>query len=103
MKEIEYGITSLPRDQAAPAKVLQFRCQHWLVETGLHYRRDVTFHEDATRMIIGPAGRVLATVHNLALGLSKRTGYKNAAQARHYFEGHISEAFAPLITVISRS
>lgn len=101
--EIEYGITSLPRDQATPAKVLQFRRQHWLVETGLHYRRDVTFHEDATRMTIGPAGRILATVHNLVLGLIKRAGYKNAAQARRYYEGHIAEAFTLLITVNSRS
>ncbi len=53
--EIEYGITSLPRQQADPAKVLRIRRQHWLIETGLHYRRDVTFREDATRMTIGAA------------------------------------------------
>ena len=102
-REIEYGITSLPRDQASPAKVLQFRRQHWLVETGLHYRRDVTFHEDATRMTIGPAGRILATVHNLILGLIKRAGYHNAARARRYYEGHLQEAFALLITTKSQS
>ena len=101
--EIEYGITSLSREQASPAKVLQVRRQHWLVETGLHYRRDVTFHEDATRMTIGAAGRILATVHNLVLSLIKRAGYKNAAQARRYFDGHLPEAFALLITVKSRS
>ncbi len=97
--EIEVGITSLSRDQASPAKVLQVRRQHWLVETGLHYRRDVTFHEDATRMTIGAAGRILATVHNLVLGLIKRAGYKNAAQARRYYEGHIDHAFFLLTTV----
>lgn len=101
--EVEYGVTSLPRDQASPAKVLQLRRQHWSIETGLHYRRDVTFREDATRMTIGPAGRILATVHNLVLGLIKRAGYKNAAQARRYYEGHIPDAFALLITVKSRS
>jgi len=101
--ETEYGITSLPRDQASPARVLRIRRQHWLIETGLHYRRDVTFHEDATRMTIGPAGRILATVHNLVLGLIKRAGYKNAAQARRYYEGHFAEAFALLITVGSQS
>lgn len=53
--ETEYGITSLSRDQASPSKVLQVRRVHWLVKTGLHYRRDVTFHEDATRMTIGAA------------------------------------------------
>jgi hypothetical protein len=35
--------------------------------------------------------------------LIKRAGYKNAAQARRYFEGHIAEAFALLITINSRS
>ena len=101
--EIEYGITSLPRQQADPAKVLRIRRQHWLIETGLHYRRDVTFHEDATRMTIGAAGRILATVHNLVVGLIKRAGYHNAAQARRYYEGHIAEAFAMLISSVSLS
>lgn len=101
--EIEYGITSLSRDQASPSKVLQVRRKHWLVETGLHYRRDVTFHEDATRMTIGAAGRILATVHNLVLSLIKRAGYNNAAQARRYFEGHIDLAFSLLTSVKSPS
>ena len=79
------------------------RRKHWLVETGLHYRRDVTFHEDATRMTIGSAGRILATVHNLVLSLIKRAGYQNAARARRYFEGHIDQAFSLLTTVKSRS
>jgi predicted transposase YbfD/YdcC len=102
-QEIEFGITSLPRDQASPAKVLQVRRQHWRVETSLHYRRDVTFREDATRMTIGAAGRILATVHNLVLGLIQRAGYNNAAQARRYYEGHIEGAFALLTTGLSRS
>jgi len=54
-------------------------------------------------MTIAAAGRILATVHNLVLGLIKRAGYINAAQARRYFEGHIPEAFALLITVNLRS
>ena len=55
--EIEFGITSLVRKVAPPAKVLKVRRGHWLIETRLHYRRDVTFHEDATHMTIGAAGR----------------------------------------------
>jgi len=96
--EIEFGITSLSTNQASPSKVLQARRQHWLIETGLHYRRDVTFHEDATRMTIGSAGRILATVHNLIIGLIKRAGYDNTAKARRYYDGHLDEAFALLIT-----
>jgi predicted transposase YbfD/YdcC len=97
-REIEFGITSLSRAQASPAKVLHLRRKHWFVETGLHYRRDVTFREDATRMTIGAAGLVLASVHNLVIGLIKRAGYLNAAKARRYFEGHLDEAFRLLIT-----
>ena len=96
--EVELGITSLPRSQASPAQVLHTRRSHWRIETSLHYSRDVTFHEDATRMTIGSAGRILATIHNLVIALIRRVGYNNAAQARRYFEGHLNDAFNLLIT-----
>jgi predicted transposase YbfD/YdcC len=101
--DIEYGITSLTRQKASARRVLHVRRQHWLIETGLHYRRDVTFHEDATRMTQGTAGCIVAMVHNLVLGLIKRAGYHNAAQARRYFEGHIDQAFALLLAGVPRS
>jgi hypothetical protein len=66
--------------------------------TGLHDRRDVTFRENSTCMTIGAAGRILATVHNLVIGLIRRSRHDNAAKARRYFEGHIAEAFDLLIT-----
>jgi predicted transposase YbfD/YdcC len=94
--EIEFGITSLARKVAPPAKVLKVRRAHWLIETGLHYRRDVTFHEDATRMTVGAAGRILSIVHDLVLALLKRAGFTNAAKGRRWFEGHLSQAFALL-------
>lgn len=94
--EVEFGITSLPRSQASPSQVLHNRRSHWHIETSLHYRRDVTFHEDATRMTIGAAGRILATIHNLIIALLKHAGHNNIAQARRYYEGHIAHAFALL-------
>ena len=94
--EVEFGLTSLSRKAASPLKVLKVRRAHWQIETGLHYRRDVTFHEDATRMTIGAAGRILSIVHNLVLGLLKRAGFTNAAKGRRWFEGHLPEAFALL-------
>ena len=101
-QEMEYGITSLPREKASPKRVMQVRRKHWLIETGLHYRRDVTFREDATRMTVGAAGRNLATVHNLVLALIKQAGFDNAAKARRWFAGHIDQAFALLISNHSR-
>ena len=95
--EVEFGITSLSRQQASPERVLALRRGQWLIETGLHYRRDVTFHEDATRLTLGPAGRILSLVHDLALGLLKTAGFTNAAQGRRWFAGRLREAFALLI------
>ena len=94
--EVEYGMTSLVRKVAAPTKVLKVRRAHWQIETGLHYRRDVTFHEDATRMTVGPAAKILSIIHDLVLGLLKRAGFSNAAKGRRWFEGHLQQAFALL-------
>jgi len=96
--EVEFGLTSLLRKAAPAAKVIRVRRQHWQIETGLHYRRDVTFHEDATRMTIGAAGRILSIVHNLVLGLLKQAGFTNSAKGRRWFEGHLKQAFALLLS-----
>jgi len=101
--EVEFGITSLSREKASTEKVLAVRRKHWLIETGLHYRRDVTFHEDAIRMTKGAAGRILAIVHNLVLALLKAAGFTNAAHGRRWFAGHLQEAFALLIAANSLS
>jgi len=95
--EVAWGLTSLSRQAAPPIRLLAIRRQHWLIETGLHYRRDVTFQEDATRMTLGPAGHILSIIHDLVLGLLKTAGFTNAAQGRRWFDGHLQAAFALLI------
>ena len=100
--EIEFGITSLSRAKASPSDLLQYRRQHWFIETGLHYRRDVTFKEDATRMTKAVAGRIVASIHNLVIALIRRAGYSNAAKARRWFAGHLEQAFALLTTTHAR-
>ena len=94
--EVEWGVTSLSRRVASPERLLAIRRRHWLIETGLHYRRDVTFHEDATRMTLGAAGHILSILHDLVLGLLKTAGFTNAAQGRRWFDGHLPDAFALL-------
>lgn len=91
------SVTSLSRRVASPERLLAIRRRHWLIETGLHYRRDVTFHEDATRMTLGAAGHILSITPDLVLGLLKTAGFTNAAQVRRWFDGHLPEAFALLI------
>lgn len=99
--EVELGITSLVRKKASPRQLLEIRRSHWGIETGSHYRRDVTLKEDATRFTIGHGARVLANIHNLVLALIRQTGFLNAAQARRFFAAHLSRAFSLLTTPFS--
>lgn len=99
--EVEFGITSLPRKQASPLRLLNLRRAHWGIETGLHYRRDVTLQEDAMRMTVGNMGKVMASMNNLVLALIRQANFQNAAQARRWFAAHTSETFALLTTPFS--
>ena len=99
--EIEFGITSLTRKAANPSRLLEIRRAHWGIETGSHYRRDVTLKEDATRMTIGNGGKVIANINNLVLALIRQAGFLNAAQARRYFAAHLPKAFSLLVTPFS--
>ena len=95
---VEFGITSLTRKQTSPIRLLNIRRAHWGIETGLHYRRDFTMKEDATRMTTGNMGKVMASLNNLVLALIRQAKFQNAAQARRWFAAHISKAFA-LLTI----
>jgi len=96
--EVEFGITSLSRKKVTPDRLLSFRREHWGIETGLHYKRDVTFKEDATRMTIGNTGKVMASINNLVIALIHQANFQNAAQARHWFAAHLSGVIA-LLTI----
>ena len=98
---VEFGITSLSRKHANPMQLLKIRRAHWGIETGSHYRRDVTLREDATRFTIGNGSRVMANINNLVLALIRQAGFLNAAQARRFFAAHLSQAFSLLITPFS--
>lgn len=99
--EVEFGITSLTRAEASPQRLLEIRRAHWGIETGSHYRRDVTLKEDATRMTIGNSAKIMACINTLVLALIRQAGFQNAAQARRWFEAHIPQAFALLVTPFS--
>ena len=101
--EVEFGITSLSRTSATPARLLKICRAHWGIETGLHYRRDVTFKEDATRMTVANTGHVMASINNLVIALIHQAKFENAAQARRWFAAHISDAFLLLTRPYSLS
>jgi len=100
-REIVYGLTSLSPQEATPAKLLAFIRQHWQIESGLHYRRDVTLREDATRLTVGNAGHNMAILNNLVVSLCLRNGFRNIAQARRRFNAKPKEALMLIVSAKS--
>lgn len=92
--EIVHGITSLTAAKADAGRLMALVRNHWSIENGLHYRRDVTFQEDACRMKSRTAAQVLAVLNNLAIGLIRHLGWNNAAEARRFFAANIEEALS---------
>jgi predicted transposase YbfD/YdcC len=86
--EVAYGITSLSADAASPERLLTLTRRHWGIENELHYPRDVTFREDACRLKMGNAARVMAIINNLVLGLIKQQDFDYAPQARRFYNAH---------------
>lgn len=87
-----YGITSLVPMEADAARLLELTRSHWAIENGLHHRRDVTFKEDACRMKSHRAAEALAVFNNLALGVIRRAGWDNVAEARRYYDAYPAQA-----------
>ncbi len=99
---VHYGLTGLSRAQANAEQLLWMKRKYWQIENGLHYRRDVTFHEDTTRMSHPHATRNLTTVHNTILSLLARLGSHNVAQTRRRLDGDLRLAFSLLISAYPR-
>jgi predicted transposase YbfD/YdcC len=97
-RELVYGLTSLPPSRANPEKLLALTQEYWGIENGLHYRRDVTLREDATRLTLGQAGHNMAILNNLVIGLCLSHGFQNLAQARRRFCARPQEALHLILT-----
>jgi len=98
-EQVVYGITSLSKEEITPRNLLKMIRAYWGIENGLHYRRDVTLREDRTRMTKGNAGRIMACLNNLVIGLVfTKTQFAYLPHARRFFDARPSQAF----TLISR-
>lgn len=95
--EIQYGLTSLNAKQAPPEKLLELIRSEWGIENGLHYRRDVTFLEDKTRMICKARARAMACINNLIIALFCKQGFSNHARARRFFDAYPSAALSLIL------
>jgi predicted transposase YbfD/YdcC len=89
----DYGITSLKADQAGAERLLQAVRDHWHIENGLHYPRDVSFHEDACQIRWPLAHRAMPILNNLALGLLRQLHFDCVPSARRFLAANFALAF----------
>lgn len=74
-----FVITSLDAREAAPGHLAGYVRGHWSIENKIHYVRDVTYREDASRVRTGTRPRIMATLRNLAIGLIRQAGHTKIA------------------------
>ncbi|TDV42138.1 DDE family transposase [Actinophytocola oryzae] len=79
-----YAVTSLTAAQTQPAELARYIRGHWHVENKLHWVRDVTMGEDASRARTGGGPRMMASLRNLAISLLRLTGHTNIAKATRH-------------------
>ena len=91
--ETVYAITDLPAHQARPDELAAWLRGHWHIENKLHWVRDVTFAEDASRVRTGAAPQVMAAFRNLVISLNRLSGATNIAAALRH---HARDATRPL-------
>ena len=84
--QVVFGLTSLPFTPKLALQLLTWTRQHWAIENKLHYRRDVTLREDATRMKQTHQAQVVATLNNFVVALATYLGFSNLASARRFFQ-----------------
>jgi len=80
-REVAYAITSVSPVEAGAETLLAWWRGHWGIENRLHYVRDVTLGEDASRIRTGGSPQVLAALRNAAVSLLRLLGAANIAEA----------------------
>jgi len=77
---VEYGITSLKKEQTSNEELLEIIRGHWTIENRVHYVRDMAFDEDRSQVRKGNGPRVMAIIRNLVLSILRILGVRNITQ-----------------------
>jgi predicted transposase YbfD/YdcC len=96
-QETVYGLTSLPPATCDAQRLLHLTRSFWSIENGLHYRRDVTLQEDATRMHHRNQAASMATLNNFVVGLLSMLGFTNFASAQRRFADGLMRTLMALL------
>lgn len=94
---VHYGITSLPPDIAGPERLLALKRDHWQIETGLHYVKDVTLGEDRSLVHVGQGPLVMAMLRDTVISLIRRSGWRMIASRLRYLADRPADAVALVV------
>lgn len=79
-EEWVYFISSLPATTSAKVFADGIR-SHWAIENSLHYVKDVTFKEDASKTRTKQAPQNISLCRSMVINLFRHYGFTNLAQA----------------------
>jgi predicted transposase YbfD/YdcC len=77
--ETVYLVTSLSAAQASPKQIAAYIRAHWGIENQVHWVRDATLREDASKVRAARRARNLVTLRNLTTGLINQSGLSGIA------------------------
>ena len=80
-KETAYYISSLWHKEMSARDFNLWIRGHWKIENSLHWVKDVTFKEDASKIISDNAPHNMSLIRNIAINIFRQNGYTNMAQA----------------------
>jgi predicted transposase YbfD/YdcC len=84
-QQVVSGFTNLTPAQASPQAIATFLRNHWARENRLHWRRDVTLHEDHSQVRTTGKPQVLAALNTIVLSLMDWLGVSNVPDQRRLF------------------
>lgn len=98
-------ITSLPPEEADEKRLAALVRAHWSIENQLHWRRDVSFQEDRSRVRHRHGARNMATLRNLAIawqahavsGTPPRQRQRTLPQRQRRLAGNLHLAVAAIV------
>ena len=96
-QQVVYGFSNLTPAEASPEAIATFLRNHWAIENRLHWRRDVTLHEDHSQVRTTGKPQVLAALNNIVLSLMDWLGVRNVPDHMRIFGAFPKLALALLL------
>jgi predicted transposase YbfD/YdcC len=92
-REIAYGLTSRPPEQADPRRVLKVNRGHWTIENSCHYILDWNYDEDRSRIRTGHGPENITRLRRFAIGVIKSQGARSVAQKMRHLTRNVRWVF----------